>query len=453
MATWRSVATGLRSQSAAISRPEPALGEDRGVDPAGELAQLGHRDRQLLGERVDLGQQAGLLDARAHDAQLQREPHELLLGPVVEVALQAAAGGVGGLDDAQAGDAQLLQPRPQVRLQALVVDRHRRSGGRGVDQLGTGVQRGVVDDRRDPPAVAVHGRPGAAAAGLGQGDRLAALVDEARAVGQPVGDRDRLVAQALGEHLAHRARGRRAREQERAADGAQHGVERVEARDPEHGGRQRERAERDAERRAERPRSEVVEAAEPADPLHGQLDEEGEQDDRHEGERQREDGQRRAQGEGGGEAPERAVRQQGERPAPRAAAACARRGRQRGDVRLEEAVGGPAVEAGQRGARGGPPDQQRQADGGDAEHRADQHDRDGEHPEHRDRDAHREVAEDPSGAPEALVEVEGGEAHCSALSRVTSPLVLSTWIVYGASSAPMTPRTRRRPDVVSTSTR
>ena len=201
------------------------------------------------------------------------------------------ARGVGGLDDAQARDAQLLHARAQVGLQALVVDRQRGRRGGGVDELGRRVQRGVVDDRRDAAAVALDRRPRAPGARLGQVDRAAGLVDERLAVGQPVGDRQRAVAEALGQHLAHRPARRRARGQQRAR-------RRATARRAapsstathEHRGRQREGAAAAiAERRAERPRADEVDVAEPADALHAEADELGQQRDRH----QRDDEQRR----------------------------------------------------------------------------------------------------------------------------------------------------------------
>ena len=108
--------------------------------------------------------------ARLEQAQVEREADELLLGAVVEVALEPAARGVGGLDDAHARDAQLLHARAQVGLQALVVECERgRRGGR-LHELGAGLQRRVVDDRRDAPAVALDRRPRAPGAAVGQHD-------------------------------------------------------------------------------------------------------------------------------------------------------------------------------------------------------------------------------------------------------------------------------------------
>ena len=93
---------------------------------------------ELVDERLGLACRAA---ARLQQPQVERERHELLLGAVVEVALDAPARGVGGLDDAHARDAQLLDARAQVGLQALVVERERGRRGRRVDELGPGVER------------------------------------------------------------------------------------------------------------------------------------------------------------------------------------------------------------------------------------------------------------------------------------------------------------------------
>ena len=71
----------------------------------------------------------------------------------------------------------------------------------------------IAATRAPSRSTAVQARPGA---GIGQRHDAAGLVDEELAVGQPVGDRQRAVAEALGEHLADRAAGVRARAQQRA---------------------------------------------------------------------------------------------------------------------------------------------------------------------------------------------------------------------------------------------
>ncbi len=130
--------------------------------------------------------------------------HELLLRAVVQVALDPPARVVGGLDDPQPRHPQLLHPRAQLGLQALVVDRQRGGGrGRG-DELRRRVELGVVDDRRHPHALVLDRRPRAPRAGVGQLDLAAGVVDEDLALGQPVGDVQGAIAEPLGQHLAHR---------------------------------------------------------------------------------------------------------------------------------------------------------------------------------------------------------------------------------------------------------
>ena len=69
-------------------RLEPALGQHRRVDAAGELAQLGEARPQLrLGAVEQAGELLVLLDPPARGAQQQRERDEPRLRAVVQVAL------------------------------------------------------------------------------------------------------------------------------------------------------------------------------------------------------------------------------------------------------------------------------------------------------------------------------------------------------------------------------
>ena len=203
-------------------RGEPAIAEDGGMDAARELAQLRERGGELLIHPVD---QLLRLLVRAHaatqDPQLDGQGHELLLGAVVQVAFEPAPGRVGGLDDAYPRCPQLLDPRSQVGLQALVVERQRRRGGGGLNELGARLQAGVVDDRGHSAAVVVDRRPRPVGSGLGQRHRTAALIDEATGLGQPVGDRQRAVTEAPGQGLAHRCTRRQPRDEQRPGQRAQ----------------------------------------------------------------------------------------------------------------------------------------------------------------------------------------------------------------------------------------
>jgi len=75
------------------------------VDPLGDLAQLVEYVGQPGGHLVQLRAQLGRLrrHRRPGDAQPQREGDQLLLGAVVQIALDAAPGLVGGGDDARPG--------------------------------------------------------------------------------------------------------------------------------------------------------------------------------------------------------------------------------------------------------------------------------------------------------------------------------------------------------------
>ena len=119
-------------------RAQAAVGQDGGMDPAGQLAQL----VEALGELVlRLREQlAGggrvLAQRRLDQAQVERDGDQPLLRAVVQVALQPPALGVAGLDDARAGGGELL-----VRLGV---------GDRLRDQLGEVAEAplGALGERR-----------------------------------------------------------------------------------------------------------------------------------------------------------------------------------------------------------------------------------------------------------------------------------------------------------------
>jgi hypothetical protein len=84
-------------------RLQAAVGEDDGMDAAGELAKLGERLVELLARDGELGARGARVVAqpRLDDAQPEGERDELLLGAVVKVALDALALGVADLDEAR----------------------------------------------------------------------------------------------------------------------------------------------------------------------------------------------------------------------------------------------------------------------------------------------------------------------------------------------------------------
>ena len=120
------------------------------MDAARELAQLLQRVRELVarGGHELLGLGGIAADVRADHPQLQRERDEPLLRAVVQVALEPAALGVAGRDDALARRLHLGEPGLGLREQTLVLQRHRRRGADRLDHLRVVVERRVVDDRR-----------------------------------------------------------------------------------------------------------------------------------------------------------------------------------------------------------------------------------------------------------------------------------------------------------------
>lgn len=72
-----------------------------------ELAQLLESQAQLVRELVEHRADLGVGDARANEAELQRQAHERLLRAVVEIALDLLPRRVGGLDDSGARGGKL----------------------------------------------------------------------------------------------------------------------------------------------------------------------------------------------------------------------------------------------------------------------------------------------------------------------------------------------------------
>ena len=243
-----STAIGTRSTSTWMAGASPWSESTAGWMPRASSRSSASAAASLSASSSTVAGQLGvLLEPGAQQAQVERERDELLLGAVVQVALDLAAGVVGRLDDPAPRVAQLLEPGPQVGLQALVVDRQRGSRGRGVHELGRGVELGVVHDRRHPRALALDRRPGASRAGARQVHAMPAVVHEHLAVGEPVGDVQRAVAEALGQHLAHRLLSRALGAQQRLGEGPQQPADAVLRGHGEHADRRRQHAQRDRE--------------------------------------------------------------------------------------------------------------------------------------------------------------------------------------------------------------
>ena len=166
-----STSIGARPASASSAGAEAAVGQDRGVDAARELAQLGERERELLLGAVEqlVGPVGVLVQLALGEPQRQRERDEPLLGAVVQVALQPPALLRAGLDDPGARGAQLLDAGAQLGLQALVLHREAGGGRDRAQQLGVlaAASRRARSrpTRRPSSSTAVHARAVSPSAG------------------------------------------------------------------------------------------------------------------------------------------------------------------------------------------------------------------------------------------------------------------------------------------------
>ena len=109
------------ARDVAQRRPEAALGQHRGMDAAREVAQLADRALGLVARLTDeVERVVAAPEPVARHPQVQRDGDEPLLRPVVQVALQAPALGVGGGDDARLRGAQVDDARVELGLAAVV---------------------------------------------------------------------------------------------------------------------------------------------------------------------------------------------------------------------------------------------------------------------------------------------------------------------------------------------
>ena len=183
------------------------------MDAARELAQL---RRLCLSSSIEASISAaasGRPPLPAREAQVQRERDEPRLGAVVEVALEAAALGVAGLDESDARRAQLHQACAQLGVQALVLQQQRGCRAGRADRLLVLDQRAVVDDRgegRPSRSTSVTARVGSSRAG--SSTARAAGVDVTSLLGHPEGEAQPRVAERPGQRAPQVSAGRQVRE-------------------------------------------------------------------------------------------------------------------------------------------------------------------------------------------------------------------------------------------------
>jgi hypothetical protein len=158
---------GSRVGEARQGRPKARLGEDRRVDPVGQLSEFAEGRLRVVGR---LGEQrSGLavavgLGPGAGQSEVVGEGQQSLLGAIVQVAFQPAPLGVASLDDADAGGSQVVELSQDLGLEPFVFQREPDRGADLALQVG---QRCSVGDDRDPAAV--PDQRGARAAGGGDG--------------------------------------------------------------------------------------------------------------------------------------------------------------------------------------------------------------------------------------------------------------------------------------------
>ena len=187
----------------------PGLGQHRGIDPVGEVPQFLQNVSRLAGRpgQGRLGRGVTVrLRGGAGEPDVVGQGQQPLLGAVVQVPLQPAAFGIGGLHDAGPGGAKLLELGEQLGLQPFVLQAE--PDGRPDLALDPGHRPGVRDggDGALVPGQAGH----CAAAGCGGfGDQPAAGVDVALPAGEPVGDlQPRIVQRRRERGLQGTRRGR-----------------------------------------------------------------------------------------------------------------------------------------------------------------------------------------------------------------------------------------------------
>ena len=163
------------------------------MDAAGELAQLVDGEPELLADAAEMGG-AVVVEPVLEHFEFEADGQQAVLGAVVEVALEAAAGLVGGGDDPGAARLELalaLEPVGDVANVAGVHGRARNvdAGDRQLDRdlAAVGVQRGDLDTLAEQRAVPA-GEPFAVAlaqvrrdehrAELAADDRLRVVAEE-----------------------------------------------------------------------------------------------------------------------------------------------------------------------------------------------------------------------------------------------------------------------------------
>ena len=396
-----------------------------------------------------VAREPAVAEPRLQHPQVEREADELLLRAVVQVALDPPAGVVGGLDDPQRARraAPPRAPRSSAFSRSLSIA-SAAADAAAVTSSGDASSSASWTIAAHARAVALDRRPRAARAGLGQLDRVAAVVDEDLALGQPVGDGQRAVAEPLGQQLAHRSAGRArasAAAARKRARGPRRRRPRARRRETHRGGqREQAHAAPTAGPSAHGPTSAAV-ARQPAH---------AERDQRHRQQHRDAASASAASATGSRSSSIASTRRSAPRPScsrtcragvPRRGPGCGTAGRCVSSRRLACRRSPSASRHASRDRAG----QQRQTDPQRGERGAEREPA-ADHEQVRQplAEADDHVQQRPPGGPQVSAEVERHGAD----STVTSPVALSAWTANGASSAVVSPRTRRAPASLCAST-
>ena len=174
-------------------------------DGGSEALVAEHGREDAVGERPEVVQRRADLVAGGARAGVEREPHQALLGTVVEIAFQPSAFGVARRDDPRARFAQAGQLSAEVGLQALVVDRQPRSALDLLHETCVVEQSGPVQHDGDDRTVA---RQRGLCPPRTPHGRVSLLIDPAPVL-RGVDDLQTRVAECDREHAAQPARPRR----------------------------------------------------------------------------------------------------------------------------------------------------------------------------------------------------------------------------------------------------
>ena len=184
-------------------RLEPLLAEERRVDPAGELAQLGDRLLDLvLCARQHV--RVGRVTTGSREPEREGERDEPLLSAVVEVALDSPPLGIGRGDEPDARRPHLRELRAHLGRQTLVLQHEPGRRADGLHERRLVEQRRIVNERGDLLALGGHQRDRPIRA-LRQLERPPGGVDVA-AVVEAIRNLERRVAEHPGESLAEAGR-------------------------------------------------------------------------------------------------------------------------------------------------------------------------------------------------------------------------------------------------------